>query len=340
MLGIIMLLAMVFDISDRLGEFIENKAPLTSIIFSYYWNFILYYGNMFSPMIIFLSVIWFTAKLAQDSEIIPMLNSGKPFTRILRPYLISATLLAIISLVLNHFVIPNANKTRLEFEEHFYRNAFSMDNYFAEYPGGEVVYFSSYTAEDGGINEFVLENWDERDSLTYFLKARKAMNIAGTNKWVLTDYYERKTGYPDDVWLRSGHEKDTVFDFKVDEMATRDNIADAMTYGELRRFIRRERQKGSPKIPLYELVLYRRTSFPFATYILTIIGFSVSSRKKRGGIGVNIAIGLGIIFVYIFAMQVTDVAAQNVGFPPLIAVWIPNVIFAGIAFILYKFAKR
>ena len=339
MLGIIMLLAMVFDISDRLGEFITNKAPVSDIIFNYYWNFILFYGNMFSPMIIFIAVIWFTAKLAQDSEIIPMLNSGKPFSRILRPYMIAATLLMLISLSLNHFIIPNANKNRLEFEESFYRNAFYTDDYYAEFPGNQVVYFKSFTAMDSLINDFTLEKWYGKDSLKYLIRAKTAKNISNTNKWVLNDYYERRVGDPDGE-VTSGRRKDTVFDFKIDEMATRDNIAESMNYMELSAFIKREKSKGSPNIAVHQLVLYRRTSFPFATYILTIIGFSVSSRKKRGGIGANIAIGLGIIFIYIFAMQVTDVAAENVGFPPIIAVWIPNLIFAGIAVILYRFAKR
>jgi lipopolysaccharide export system permease protein len=123
-------------------------------------------------------------------------------------------------------------------------------------------------------------------------------------------------------------------------MAQRDNIAEVMTYSQLRAFIKREKQKGSGNVPMYEIELYQRTSYPFAAYVLTVIGVSVSSRKKRGGIGVNIAIGLLIIFIYIFAMKVTTVAAMNVGFPAYIAVWVPNVIFGGVAYVLYRFAQR
>lgn len=143
MLGIIMLLAMVFDLSERLSEFINNQAPISAIILDYYGNFILYYGNMFSSMIIFVSVIWFTAKLAQDTEIIPMWNSGRPFHRFLRPYMIAATVLMLISLVMNHFILPRSNQTRLDFEEKYYRDAMSVEDYHAEYPGNQVVYFSS-----------------------------------------------------------------------------------------------------------------------------------------------------------------------------------------------------
>jgi lipopolysaccharide export system permease protein len=339
MLGIIMLLAMVFDLSERLSEFIDNQAPLTAIVFDYYVNFILFYGNLFSSMIIFVSVIWFTAKLAQDTEIIPMWNSGQPFSRFLRPYMIAATVIMLISLVMNHFVLPKSNRTRLNFEEKYYRDAMSVSDYHAEYPGNQVVYFSSYYQEDKIVNDFVLEQWNSQHRLTYFLKARTAENIKGTNQWVLKDYYERFVGYPNDE-LREGSRKDTVFNFKIEEMAQRDNIAEVMTYSQLRAFIKREKQKGSGNVPMYEIELYQRTSYPFAAYVLTVIGVSVSSRKKRGGIGVNIAIGLLIIFIYIFAMKVTTVAAMNVGFPAYIAVWVPNVIFGGVAYVLYRFAQR
>ncbi len=338
MLGVIMLLAMVFDLSERLSEFITNQAPISAIIFEYYLNFVLYFGNMFSSMIIFVSVIWFTAKMAQDTEIIPMWNSGKPFHRFLRPYMISATFLMIISLILNHFILPKSNQSRLDFEEKYYRDAINVEDYHAEYPGNQVVYFSSYYAEKNEVNDFTLEQW-QGDSLIYFIKARTAQNIDGTNKWKLNDYFERYIGYPNDQMIE-GKTKDTIFNFKMEEMAQRDNVAEAMTYSELKSFIRREKEKGSGNVPMYEIELYQRTSYPFATYILTIIGVAVASRKKRGGIGVNIALGLGIIFVYIFAMKVTTVAAMNVGFPAYIAVWVPNALFGLVAYILYRFAQK
>lgn len=339
MLGIIMLLAMVFDLAERLSEFIDNQAPLSGIIFEYYLNFILFYGNMFSSMIIFVSVIWFTAKMAQDSEIIPMLNSGRPFHRFLRPYMISATILMVISLFMNHFVLPKANKVRLAFEEKYYRDAMYVEDYHAEYPGNQVVYFSSFSSEQNMVNDFVLEQWGEDKKLKYFIKARSAQNKQGTDTWVLTDYFERRVGYPNDV-VHEGQKKDTIFKFRIEEMAQRDNIAEAMTYSELNGFIKREKEKGSGNVPMYEIELNQRTSYPFASYVLTIIGVSVSSRKKRGGIGISIALGLGIIFIYIFAMKVTTVAAMKVGFPAELAVWVPNILFGGIAYILYRFAQK
>lgn len=339
MLGIIMLLAMVFDLSDRLGEFLINKAPVSEIIFSYYVNFILLYGNSFSFMIVFISVIWFTAKMAQDTEIIPIWNSGKPFSRFIRPYMIGATILVSISLFINHIILPVSNQKSLDFEEKYYRDALNIANYYADFPGGQTVQFGSYNSKENVVQQFFIQRFNEDNSLAYVLAARTAQNKAGTNEWILRDYFERYVGYPQDKIIE-GQQKDTVFSFKIDEMATRDNIATTKKTSELKEFIAKEKSKGSGKIPMYELELYQRTANPFATYILTIIGIAVSSQKKRGGIGVNIAIGLVVVLIYIFAMKIMAVAAENVGFPAIIAAWVPNFIFGIVALVMYRFAQK
>ena len=339
MLGIIMLFAMVFDISEKLSEFISNKAPLSAIFIDYYLNFLLFYGNMFSSMIIFISVIWFTAKLAQDTEIIPMWFSGKPITRFLRPYIIGATILMLISLLLNHLIVPRANKIRLDFEEKYYRDVMLVEDYHAEYPGNQLVYFSNYTNSENQVHDLTIQTWNDSNQPISFLKARLAKNDPGSTKWKLTDYYEKKLDFPKGE-IKQGAKKDTIFLFKIEEMAQRENVAESMTFSELRKMIKREKQKGSSNIPFYEIELHQRTSYPFAAYILTIIGVSVSSQKKRGGIGMNIAIGLGFVFVYIFAMKMMAVASLNVGFPALIAVWIPNMLFCIVAYFLFRFAQK
>lgn len=339
MLGVIMILATVFDLAEKLSEFLENDATFYEVVFEYYLNFIMFYGNMFSSMIIFVSVIWFTAKMAQDTEIIPIWNSGRKFSRFVRPYMIAATFLMLISLVFNHFVIPRSNKKRLAFEERFYRNVISVQDYHAEFPGNQVVYFKSYSASNNLINNLVIEQWNDKGEIVSFIKAATAENEAESDKWKLKNYYKRIVGYPTDIIIE-GAVLDTTFQFGIEEMATRENIAEAMTYFELKKFIERERFKGSAMVPTYEIELYQRTSYPFATYVLTIIGISVASRKKRGGVGINIAIGLGIIFIYIFAMKVTTVAAMNLGFSAAISVWIPNILFGGVAYLLYQKAKR
>lgn len=353
MLGVIMVLATVFDLSEKLSDFIKNDATMKEVILDYYVNFIIFYGNMFSSMIIFISVIWFTAKMAQDTEIIPIWNSGKPFARFIRPYMIAATILTIIALIFNHFIIPKSNKVRLAFEEKYARNSMYVEDYHAEFPGNQVVYFSSYMAQTGDIENLVVEQWNDKGQLTYFIKAARAKNDPGSKKWILLNYYERTIQEPTDHVktisdlktvkndvIREGMQKDTTFQFSIDEMATRENVAEAMTYFELKEFIEREKVKGNSMVPMYEIELYQRTSYPFASYVLTIIGIAVSSTKKRGGIGISIAIGLGIIFIYIFAMKVTTVAAMNVGFPAQLAVWIPNLLFGAVAYVMYRFAQK
>lgn len=351
MLGIIMLLAMVFDVAERLSEFISNQAPLKAIIFDYYFNFLLYYGNTFSSMIVFISVIWFTAKMAQEAEIIPMLNSGRPFTRILRPYMIAATILMLMSLVLNHFVLPRANRVRLDFEESFYRDRLLVENYHAEFPGNELIHYASYNSHENIINDFVIEKYDKYNRLIHFLKARTATVAHDSSNWHLVDVFERVINFNDTLPFKDQlvnqkmeliekHNKDTILPYKIEDMAIRDNIAEAMTYTELKTFIKKEREKGNANTPSFEIELYQRTSYPCATYVLTLIGVSVSSRKKRGGIGVNIAIGLLFVFIYIFAMKVTTVAATTVGFPPVVAVWLPNIIFGVLAIFMYRVAPK
>lgn len=339
MLGVVMLFSTVFDISSRLGEFIDNNATISGIIFKYYANFIIYYGNTFSALIIFLSVIWFTAKMAQDSEIIPLMFSGKPFTRILKPYFIAATILVIISLLLNHFVIPRSNKVRLDFEEQYYRDRMFVENYHAQFPGNKIVYFTSYLSDENIVNDLKIEIWTKDGKPSHYIHAKTAMNTRGTHKWKLNNYYIRKIGNPRDD-LKTGVSLDTVFNFTIEEMAIRENRAETMTFTELKKFIEMEKRKGNPKIPDYEIMLHQRTSLPFATYVLTLMGVAVSSRKKRGGIGINIAIGLLFVFIYIFTMQVTTVAAKNLGFPPIIAVWVPNALFGIMGYIMYRLAPK
>ncbi len=334
-----MLLSMVFDISARLSEFIDKKAPLSAIVFEYYLNFLIFYGNTFSSLIIFIAVIWFTAKMAQESEIIPMVYSGRPFTRIMRPYMISATFLCLVSIILNIFILPISNKVRLGFEEKYYRDRISIDNFHAELKNNQYVYYTNYNSDDGLFYDFNLEKWNLKNKPEIYIRAKNAQNIDSNNIWRLKDCYIRKISGTSEK-LKFYNQIDTTLNFKVSDIAQRDNRSEMMTQPELIDFIEEEEKKGSPNIPMYKITLYERTSLPFASYVLTIIGVSVSSRKKRGGIGLNIAIGLGFVFIYIFAMKVMNVAALKVGFPPLIAVWVPNFIFAIIATFLYKLAPK
>lgn len=339
MLAIIMMFSIVFDVSEKLGDFISNKAPLNEIIFDYYLNFIILYGNMFTSMIVFISVIWFTTKMAKDTEIIPIWFSGKPIYRYLRPYFISATILMIFSLYVNHFVVPNANKERLAFEEKYYRDIMVVDDYHAEYPGNQSVFFSNYNERDKRINDFTFQQWTSGDKPSCFIKSRYALNKPGSTTWQLRDLYI-KNFHQDHIEIRHMKSLDTSFNFTISEMTHRESVAATMSFYELKTFIEREKTKGSSMVPMYEIELHQRTSYPFAAYILTLIGVSVASTKRRGGVGVNIAIGLGIVFIYIFAMKMLTVATLNLGFPSLLSVWIPNVFFALTGIVLFRMSQK
>ncbi len=354
MLGIIMLLAMVFDLAERLSEFIANEASFYDIAVNYYLNFILFYGNMFSSMIVFISVIWFTAKMAQETEIIPILNSGKPFTRFIRPYMIGATILMLISLVLNHFVIPKSNQVRLDFEEKYYRVDMVVENYQAEFPKKHFVHYKTFIATNKLFSDFQIEQYNSKGQIIRFLKARGAIGNEKNNKWKLQDVFIRELTPPAQNLNAIGEKElsfipdkltelkslDTTFNFGMKDLAVRDNIVETMNFTDLKQFIAAEKEKGNAKVPQFEIELHQRTSYPFATYVLTLIGLSVASRKKRGGIGINLAIGFIFVFIYIFAMKITTVAAIKVGFPTLLAVWLPNFIFGLIALFMYRLAPK
>lgn len=346
-LGVIMLLAMVFDISEKLKDFLSKNAPVSEIISIYYVNFFIYYGNMFTSLIVFITVIWFTSKMAQDSEIIPMLFSGKPFYRILYPYLLGALVITGFSLLLTHYLVPISNKSRLAFEDKYYRYGLHVSNFIAEFPDNTIVYYDRYDSEDSSVYNLHVEKWNENKQLEKYLQASSAKYNPAQSTWHLNNYFirtismnvnEKGETIPD--ILDQGIQKDTTFAFTMQDIARRDNNSEAMTYGQLKRFIRSEKQKGNPNYVMYEIELYQRTSLPFAAFILTLIGFTVSYQKKRGGIGLNIAIGLAFAFIYIFSMKVTTVAAMNVGFSPFLSVWAPNILFLIIGFVFYRLSPK
>lgn len=328
---IIMMLAVIFDVSERLSEFLEKGASVYDIVFGYYVNFILFYGNMFSALIVFISVIWFTGKMAQNTEIIPILNSGRGFVRFMRPYFMGATVLTLLSLLLNNFILPDANKRRLEFEEKFYRVRMVNNDYHAEISDNELLFFDHFNSDEKKVRNFMYENWNG-NQLVSVLKAGVAASDSSHN-WKLSNVDIRYVLEESDSLVHI-EEMDTVFNFSMWDFARRMNVVEAMDYNELNEFIETERQRGSKYVASFEVHKYQRFSYPFATYVLVLIGVAVSSRKTRGGIGVQIAIGLVVVLSYILSMKFFTVAAENVGMPPMIAVWSSNILFGLLAIVL------
>ncbi len=340
-LAVIMSIAIVFDVSEKLEKLLKNEAPFDQIIFKYYFNFVLYYGNLFSSLLIFLAVLLFTSQMAQRTEIVAILAGGVSFKRFLYPYFIASSILVAISLFFTHYQLPLANKNRLEFENEFIKKRYRIKdkNLHRQIGDGTIAYFQSFSADSYYGSKFSLEKWSEEGELTYKLLAERARYDSITGHWEIINYYIREIDGEKENLTR-GSKFDTILPLKPTDFGQRLNVASSMPTGELNKFIEEERKKGSDKTIHFEIEKHQRTSYPIATYILTIIGVSIASRKSRGGIGAHLAFGVLIAVSYIFAMKVTTVAATNAGLDPLLAVWLPNAAYAILGIYLYTKAQK
>jgi len=339
-LGLIIAIAIVFDISEKIDDFLEKEAPMRAIVFDYYLNFIPFFGNLFSPLFVFISVIYFTSRMASQTEIVAILSSGGSFKRMLVPYMVGAAILASISLYLNNYVIPHSNTTRIAFETKYIKNPFIYKNKHVhrQIAPGEFIYFESFNNIDKIGYQFSFEKFKD-GKLTYKLLSDRVIWDSVKTKWTVESYFIRHIDGMNER-VESGFQKDTVFAFTPDEFSRRSNYIETMDTGVLNDFIKQEQSRGSEEVPFYLVEKYRRTSFPFATFILTIIGVSLSSRKVRGGIGVQIGAGILLSFTYIMFMQVSQTFATNGNMPAILAVWLPNIFFSMIAAYLLRSAMK
>jgi lipopolysaccharide export system permease protein len=340
-LGVIMLIAIIFDVSEQIDDFIKREAPLKGILVDYYLNFILFYGNLFSPLLIFIAVIFFTSKMASNSEIVAILSAGISFKRVLVPYLIAATLLASISLYLNHWLLPKANESRIAFEDTYLRYKFRNHNknIHKQIAPDEFLYFESFNTDRQTGFKISFEKW-ENGEMVQKLMGNTARWDSTANKWIVQNYQIREIKNGKET-LRKGARIDTTLNITPDDFSSRKTISiQMMDYGKLNEFIEEEKLKGNEDVPLFEIEKYTRSSLPFATYILTIIGVSISSRKVRGGIGAHLALGLLLAVSYILFMKVSSVYATNAGLDPFIATWFPNIMFSFVAIYLIQKAHK
>lgn len=338
---LIICIVIVFDISEKLEDFIEREAPLKAIAVDYYLNFIPYFANMFSPLFIFISVIFFTSKMASNSEIVAILAGGVSFRRFLRPYLICAFVLAILSFYLNNFMIPDANKKRLAFEEVYYRNKFRnfSQNIHMQIDSSTYIYMTNFVVDVNLGNNFSIERFDEDGNLEYKLLSDNVKWDSTSNQWTISNYVERHIDGLNEKITR-GAKKDTVINLKPEEFKRRKSFITTMDMFELNDFIEEAKFKGSKQIVNFEIEKHQRGAYPFATFVLTLIGVSISSRKVRGGIGMHIGLGLVISFSYILFMQISSTFAINSGAPAIVAVWIPNIVYTLLALYLLKKAPK
>ena len=344
-MGMIMMIAVVFDLSEKAEQFLGNNASLADVFIGYYPNFILFYANTFSSLIIFLSVILFTSIMAKNTEIIPMLTGGMSFNRFLRPYMISATILVAFFLLMTHFIIPPSNRKRMEFEDKYDSQHHRLNGFVFEGEPGKKVIIDSYSSGDNIAKDLYISkrNFDKESDnfgyIDYILFAQKAINDTVTGKWTLQHYSIRKfDGFGEHV-VAQGPKLDTTFEFKITQFTVPPERKAAMATPALIKQIEKERKIGSKNIPMYLLSLHERTSLPMATYVLTLIGVCIASEKKRGGIGMSLMIGILIVALYIFSQRMMAVSALQAGFNPLLAAWMPNIIF-GIVSIFYYFKAQ
>ncbi len=340
-IALIISISLVFDFSENVDEFIEKSAPTKAIIFDYYLNFIPYFANLFSPLFIFISVIFFTSKLASNTEIISILASGVSFNRLLRPFIVSALFLSCISFYLNNFLIPKANKNRLEFRYKYikspYRN--TDKNIHLQLKPNSYAYFESYSSSNDVGIKFSLEQFDSTGNLRYKMMADYIKWDTLQKRWYVQNYFERFID-GDQQKIRKGLIKDTVLNLKPSDFVWRSTDVEMLDYYELNKEIEKERFKGSKLVTFYEIEKHKRVAFPFAAIILTLIGVAIASRKVRGGIGMHLGFGLLLSFSFIMFMKVTQTFSTNGGLHPMIAMWIPNIVYGVLAFYLLKKAPK
>ena len=341
-LGIFVIVTVVFDISEHLDNFLKKNATLNDIVFKYYAGFIPFYINLLSPLINFLAVIYFTAKMANQTEIVPILSGKVSFNRFLRPYFICATLIFIVSLFANIYLIPFTNKLKITFEN---ANGFNGDDaskseVHIQLDKNTFVYLQSYQADIHTGYQFVMEKFDG-DKLKEKLVANTIQYDSVKRKWAIRGYTVKYINGLREKWVDgAGLTKDTVLDMRPTDFIVYDNVYTAMATTDLSKAITKELIRGTGALKEMRYVLYQRFVYPLSSYVLTLIGVSISSRKVRGGIGLPLGIGIFLCFAYIIVDRFAFVFAVKDNLPPIIAVFIPNGLFALVGYYLLLKAPK
>ena len=337
---LIISITIVFDFSEKIDNFIDKEAPFKAVIFDYYVNFIPYFANLFSALFTFISVIYFTSKMAYDTEIIAILSSGVSFKRLMFPYFISALIIGIFSFFLSNFIIPPANAKRLDFTETYLKKRFinKERNIHRQIEPGLFIYMTNFETSSKIGYKFSLEKFEGKQLISK-LTSRSIKWNEKKEKWTIKDYVIRRID-GDKETLEKGKSIDTLLNFRPDEFSRRTNVVEAMNMMELDDFIDEQIMRGDSNISAYKIEKYRRIANPFSAFILTLIGVSLACRKVRGGMGLHLGIGLGLSFSFILFMQISTVFATNGSMNPLLAVWLPNIVFSVIAVYLYRVAPK
>ena len=339
---IAVLIVVIFDLSEKIDKFV-GKVPLKEIVFDYYAGFIPWIVNSFSPLFVFISAIFFTSKLAQNSEIVAMLAGGISFRRLMAPYMFSAGVIALLSLLLGLYVIPPANKHRLDFENKYIKTqaiaADNMRNIHYQIAPGEFVYVEQFSRWANTAYRFTLEHIEDHKIVSK-ISAESAAWDSTRGGWTLKNYFIRDF-YGESEMVRTGRQLDTVINLTLEDFYRRQNAVESMSGRDLNDLIEVQRLRGDALIKRSLIEKNSRIAMPFSAFVLTVIAVSRSSRKKRGGLGLNIGIGLALSFSYILFMKFSQMfVTKGIIASPALALWIPNILFAIVAVILYKLAPK
>lgn len=340
MLVLFIPIGITVNLAEKIGKILEFEVPLIEVLI-YYMNFTIYFTNLLFPLFLFLAVIWFTSKLANNTEIIVFLSSGVSFWRFLRPYLIGATIVTIGALILSQYLAPSASKGFNEFKYTYLKSGAEIQetsDVYRQINDEEYIYASNFQPATKSARNFTLEHFDG-NKLVFKISASRLQYIDSTNSYKLTNVNTRVIGKGEDEIFHE-RTKDTLLPFEFDQLTPVSYIAETLNHRELQNFIEQERKRGSGNMNRYLVVAYKRWSLPVSAFILTIIAVAVSSRKRRGGMGVNLAVGITLAFVFIFFDKVFGTMAEQSTFSPIIAVWFPNVLFGILAIYLLYNAKR
>ncbi|PQJ80870.1 permease [Polaribacter porphyrae] len=338
-------IAIAIDIAEKIDNFLEH-ADLTfyQIVDEYYTNFIIYYANTFMPLALFIAVILFTSKLSNNTEIIAITNAKISFTRFLYPYFVGATIITMLSLLMNHFVVPSSSKIRKKFEQTYIKNRSQQNklkfvsNFSLQLTDSTYIFIRNFNTTGNNGYDFTSEVYDGLK-----LKSKLASDYIKYNKkdstFHLTNWRKRII-YKDRDSIISGNKIDTVFNFTPKDLIYQSALSQEMPSDELVKFIDISKKRGVKNLNAYLVELHKRTSLPIASYILTIIAVALAFRKRRGGTGINLAIGIGMMFIYVFLLKISEVLGAVAGVDSLLYVWIPNFLFGCIAIYLYFNARK
>ncbi len=339
-IGLIILIVIIFDLSEKLDDFIYNQAPVKGLIFDYYLNFVPYFVNLFGHLFFFISVVFVCSKLAARTETVAVLSSGISFARFLWPFILTSVLIGLSNVWLSNIVIPKVNKPRLEFEKTYYRNPYHNQfyNIHIQTQPQIQIYVQHYNNQTCTAYKFTQELIKDRH-IVRKTSAEKIVYDSLSKDWIMYNYHIRDINGKRET-VTTGNEKHIDIGLLPHEFNLNQIKTEVLDYSQLNATIEREKLKGSSIVEELKVEKYQRLLNPIAYIILTIIGVSLSSRKTRGGIGLSLALGIMLAFSLIMMMKLTKVFATNGTLPPVLAVILPLVIYSIIAGVLVLKAPK